>query len=94
MALHAALTRHIRESPRGPKVAAFFDLDRTLLAGFSASAFFRERLVQGRMTPREMADTVLAHATTGHVLDVGSASPKRTPPDPLQNPFEVAPQLF
>jgi putative phosphoserine phosphatase/1-acylglycerol-3-phosphate O-acyltransferase len=59
MALHAALTRHVKDSPRGPKVAAFFDLDRTLLAGFSANAFFRERLMQGRMTPREMGETLL-----------------------------------
>jgi hypothetical protein len=43
MALHAALTRHVRESTPGPKVAALFDLDHTLLAGFSAGAFIRER---------------------------------------------------
>ena len=59
MALHAALTRHVKEAPPGPKVAALFDLDRTLLAGFSASAFIRERLVSGRMTPREMGESFL-----------------------------------
>jgi putative phosphoserine phosphatase/1-acylglycerol-3-phosphate O-acyltransferase len=32
-----------------------FDLDQTLLAGFSATAFFRERLLSGRMAPREIA---------------------------------------
>ena len=59
MALHAALTRHVREAPPGPKVAAFFDLDRTILAGFSASAFIRERLLSGRMSPREMGESFL-----------------------------------
>jgi putative phosphoserine phosphatase/1-acylglycerol-3-phosphate O-acyltransferase len=59
LALHAALTRHVKEMPVGPKVAAFFDLDRTLLAGFSATAFFRERLLSGRMTPREMGESFL-----------------------------------
>ena len=43
MALHAALTREILSGPAGPKVGAFFDLDQTLLAGFSAGALLRER---------------------------------------------------
>ena len=47
MPLPAQLTHEIRRGPSGPKVGAFFDLDQTLLAGFSASAFFRERLVSG-----------------------------------------------
>lgn len=54
MALHAKLIRPIREGPKGPRVGAFFDVDRTLLAGFSAGAFLRERLLSGRVTPREM----------------------------------------
>jgi putative phosphoserine phosphatase/1-acylglycerol-3-phosphate O-acyltransferase len=59
MALYTAVTRHVAESPRGPKVAAFFDLDRTLVAGFSANAFFRERLLSGRMSPRELGESLL-----------------------------------
>lgn len=59
MALHAKLTREIRNGPAGPKIAAFFDLDQTLLAGFSAVAFFRERLLSGRMSPRELGESVL-----------------------------------
>jgi putative phosphoserine phosphatase/1-acylglycerol-3-phosphate O-acyltransferase len=58
MALHAELTREVRTGPSGPKVGAFFDVDRTLWAGFSAFAFFRERLLSGRMAPRELADTL------------------------------------
>ncbi len=60
MSLHAGLTEEIRQAPSGPKLAAFFDLDQTLLAGFSAAAFFRERLVSGRMAPREIAESLLA----------------------------------
>ena len=59
MALHAKLTREIRSGPSGPKVGALFDLDQTLLAGFSATAFFRERLVSGRMAPRELVESLL-----------------------------------
>lgn len=58
MTLHTAVTRHVADAPRGPKVAAFFDLDRTLVAGFSANAFFRERLLSGRMSPRELVDSL------------------------------------
>jgi putative phosphoserine phosphatase/1-acylglycerol-3-phosphate O-acyltransferase len=58
MALYTAVTRHVADSPRGPKVAAFFDLDRTLVAGFSANAFFQERLLSGRMSPRELGQSL------------------------------------
>jgi putative phosphoserine phosphatase/1-acylglycerol-3-phosphate O-acyltransferase len=58
MALYTAVTRHVAEAPPGPKVAAFFDLDRTLVAGFSANAFFRERLLSGRMSPRELIESL------------------------------------
>ncbi|MGH0033674.1 MAG: HAD-IB family hydrolase [Myxococcota bacterium] len=59
MGLHERLTDEIRKGPSGPKVGAFFDLDQTLLAGFSATAFFRERLFSGRMAPRDMAEALL-----------------------------------
>lgn len=58
--LHERLTREIRQGPSGPEVGAFFDLDQTLLAGFSATAFFRERLLSGRMGPRELFESILA----------------------------------
>jgi putative phosphoserine phosphatase/1-acylglycerol-3-phosphate O-acyltransferase len=55
MSLHDRLTEDVRKGPSGPKVAALFDLDQTLLAGFSATAFYRERFLSGRMAPREIA---------------------------------------
>ncbi len=55
----ARLIEHIVSAPRGARVAAFFDLDQTLLAGFSATSFFRERLLSGRMAPREIAESLL-----------------------------------
>jgi len=57
MSLHDRLTREIREGPKGPKIGALFDLDQTLLAGFSAASFIRERLVTGRMSPQELGTT-------------------------------------
>ncbi len=52
------LTREIHGSPAGAQVGAFFDLDQTLLAGFSAFSFFRERVTSGRISPREMSDSL------------------------------------
>ncbi|MCP3984495.1 MAG: HAD-IB family hydrolase [bacterium] len=66
MALHDRLLREVRKAPGGPKIGAFFDVDRTLVAGFSATAFYRERLLSGRMTPKEMVDTV--RGTAGFAL--------------------------
>ncbi|HIG02251.1 MAG TPA: HAD-IB family hydrolase [Myxococcales bacterium] len=58
MSLHQRLTKEIQQGPSGPKVGAFFDLDRTLLAGFSAASFFFERLLSGRMAPKEVVDSL------------------------------------
>jgi len=49
MSVHAALTREIDEGPSGPRIGAFFDLDGTLVAGFSAVEFLRDGLLSGRM---------------------------------------------
>lgn len=57
MALHSRLTKEIRNGPSGSKVGAFFDLDQTLLAGFSATSFLRERVAAGGVSPRELAAT-------------------------------------
>lgn len=57
--LHADLTREVRKGPAGAKVGAFFDVDRTLLAGFSAAAFVREQLLSGRVGRSELAEMTL-----------------------------------
>jgi putative phosphoserine phosphatase/1-acylglycerol-3-phosphate O-acyltransferase len=55
MTTHGILTREIDEGPSGASVGAFFDLDRTLIAGFSASAFVREWLTSGRAAVADVA---------------------------------------
>lgn len=44
------LVGHIRADDEGPGVAAFFDFDKTLIAGYSVQAFFLEQLKSGRMS--------------------------------------------
>lgn len=59
---HAELTREIAEGPSGARIGAFFDVDRTLVAGFSVAEFIREAIVSGRMRPAEVLDTAAAIA--------------------------------
>ena len=54
------LIAEVERGPSGPEIAAFFDLDRTLLAGFSATAFIRDDVMAGRMGVAELAHTLLA----------------------------------
>ena len=59
---HAELTREILDGPSGPRIGAFFDVDRTLVAGFSMLEFIRDAVTKGRMRPREVFETAAAIA--------------------------------
>jgi putative phosphoserine phosphatase / 1-acylglycerol-3-phosphate O-acyltransferase len=45
----AEITREVDEGPEGARVGAFFDLDRTLVAGFSVFTFLLDGLLTGRI---------------------------------------------
>jgi putative phosphoserine phosphatase/1-acylglycerol-3-phosphate O-acyltransferase len=64
------LTGEIRTGPAGPKVGAFFDLDRTLLAGFSSVMFFRQQLMSGRLAPRDLLE-ILSAAVSFELGQIG-----------------------
>ncbi len=57
----------IASGPSGPEVGAFFDLDGTLVAGFTATAFFTDQLRHGQVGLR-MATRTLAAAVDGTQL--------------------------
>jgi len=54
------LTREIDAGPTGPKVAAFYDVDRTLLAGFSAGAFMKDKMSTRDVGLSDMAGATLS----------------------------------
>jgi putative phosphoserine phosphatase/1-acylglycerol-3-phosphate O-acyltransferase len=60
MPLHEQLTREVKAGPSGPSIGAFFDLDQTLFAGFSATAFTRDQFSSGRLSPRDLRDSLRA----------------------------------
>jgi putative phosphoserine phosphatase / 1-acylglycerol-3-phosphate O-acyltransferase len=63
--MYGHLTDAIDNAARGARIGAFFDLDRTLLEGFSVFAFLQQRLMSGTMSPREMQANVAAFANYG-----------------------------
>jgi putative phosphoserine phosphatase/1-acylglycerol-3-phosphate O-acyltransferase len=59
MPLHSELIREIEEGPSGPEIGAFFDLDGTLIATFSAFAFLAEGVRSGLVGASALGDAVL-----------------------------------
>jgi putative phosphoserine phosphatase/1-acylglycerol-3-phosphate O-acyltransferase len=58
LSLQAQLER-IEAGPSGRKVGAFFDLDGTIVAGFTGGAYYAERLRKGQIGPLEGTRTAL-----------------------------------
>jgi len=58
MSVHTDVTREIDGGPGGGKIGAFFDLDGTLVAGFSAVEFVRDGVVSGRMGLNDFGETL------------------------------------
>jgi putative phosphoserine phosphatase/1-acylglycerol-3-phosphate O-acyltransferase len=54
------LIEDAEEGPRGPDVCAFFDFDGTLIAGYSANAWYGDRLRKFQVGPAELARTLVA----------------------------------
>src|SRR4051794_30860897 len=59
------LTSDVEKSAPGPRIAAFFDLDRTLIAGFSGLAFSRHLVMSGRLGAGGLARSAAAAAALG-----------------------------
>jgi putative phosphoserine phosphatase / 1-acylglycerol-3-phosphate O-acyltransferase len=53
------LLADIAAGPQGPEVGAFFDFDGTLIDGYSATLYFRERLTSGQIGPGELFGTLV-----------------------------------
>ena len=60
------LIEQIDEAPEGPQIGAFFDFDGTLIAGYSALAFFKYRLRRGQISPKEILNTVAESLSIEH----------------------------
>ena len=59
------LLKSIQAAPNGPQVAAIFDFDGTIIAGYSATVFIREQLKRGDLSPREFVELMSAMTNFG-----------------------------
>ncbi|MGB0099935.1 MAG: HAD-IB family hydrolase [Nocardioides sp.] len=49
----------VEAGPQGPEVGAFFDFDGTLIQGYSAALYFRQRLASREVSPQELIGTLV-----------------------------------
>ncbi len=66
--LYDSITQEIDDSPKGPGTTAFFDLDGTLIFGFSILSIFRERVMSGELAPYDAIQqffSLLSHGLNG-----------------------------
>jgi putative phosphoserine phosphatase/1-acylglycerol-3-phosphate O-acyltransferase len=65
MATYKELMQRVDAFPDGPKTAAIFDFDGTIIAGFSAVALIKEQLRRGDITTREFIEMTSAMLNFG-----------------------------
>ncbi|MFT5885545.1 MAG: putative phosphoserine phosphatase/1-acylglycerol-3-phosphate O-acyltransferase [Arcticibacterium sp.] len=61
-----SVTQDVLTMEKGPHIGAFFDLDRTIIDGFSAKNFVKSRLLSGKFTSKELISQfsgVMTYAT-------------------------------
>jgi putative phosphoserine phosphatase/1-acylglycerol-3-phosphate O-acyltransferase len=51
MNLYDHITQEVDDSPRGPGTIAFFDMDGTIIFGYSIASIFYERVLSGHLSP-------------------------------------------
>ncbi len=49
------LLQNIADSEDGPQICALFDFDGTIISGYSASAFLKDQIVRGELSPADLA---------------------------------------
>ncbi len=65
MTRHRKYMEDVANAPDGPQIAAIFDFDGTIIAGYSATAMLREKFMRREITPGEMIETVGAMGQFG-----------------------------
>ena len=63
----AEVAEAVRAGDPGPRIGAFFDLDGTLVHGYTADSFYRDRIRHGEAGPLELARIIIA-AVDGTLL--------------------------
>jgi putative phosphoserine phosphatase / 1-acylglycerol-3-phosphate O-acyltransferase len=92
------LTQEILAGEKGSHIGAFFDLDRTLINGFSAKDFVKTRLMSGKFSSKELVNQfagVLSYATGGgNFASMAGLSAKGVEGVPEQVFIEVGEEVY
>ncbi|QJB68047.1 HAD-IB family hydrolase [Parasphingorhabdus halotolerans] len=69
MAKHDSHLQDVLNAPEGPHIAALFDFDGTIIAGYSATAILKEKIKRREMTAEEVVETanVMAQYAMGNM---------------------------
>jgi putative phosphoserine phosphatase/1-acylglycerol-3-phosphate O-acyltransferase len=69
MARYKTYLEEVQKSEKGPEIGALFDFDGTIIAGYSATAFLREKIQRREMSAEEIlgAANVVAQYTMGGI---------------------------
>ena len=69
MSEHKSHLQDVLNSPEGSHIAALFDFDGTIIAGYSATAMLQEKIKRREMTAEELIQTVnvIAQYSTGNM---------------------------
>ena len=59
------LLRQIADSESGPETCALFDFDGTLISGYSATAFLRDQIARGELSPADLVQLTQAATRFG-----------------------------
>ena len=70
MSSHQDVVAEVLKLPDGPQIGAFFDFDGTVISGYSVTAFLKEQIRRGHLSPRELVELMSAMASFG-LGDVG-----------------------
>lgn len=70
MSPHQNVVAEVLKLPDGPQIGAFFDFDGTVISGYSVTAFIKEQIRRGHLSPRELVELLSAMTSFG-LGDVG-----------------------
>lgn len=65
MSQHQDVVAEVLKLPDGPQIGAFFDFDGTVISGYSVTAFIKEQMRRGHLSPRELVELVSAMVSFG-----------------------------
>ena len=92
------LLNEIEATPSGPETTAFFDLDGTLVSGYTAGAFYRHRLRRGHVGLGELTRSIAVFADSkligGNPAKLGPIAVEGLRGHRLEELEELGEQLF